>query len=60
LVALLAASYLSHAGKNRLIEVLAEEISPEIAGILTNSKGELANFAGAKILALLGCPKTSG
>jgi hypothetical protein len=39
---------------------LEEEISPEIAGILTKLKGELANFVGAKILALPGCRKIPG
>jgi hypothetical protein len=48
-VASLAASYLSRRWKkNWLIEVLAEEISPEIAGTLTKLKGELASFVGAK------------
>ena len=42
------------------MEVLAEEISPEIAGTLTKLKGELASFAGAKILALPGCRKILG
>jgi hypothetical protein len=59
-VASLAASYLSHRWQKPAIEVLEEEISPEIAGTLTKLKGELANFVGAKILALPGCRKIPG